>query len=404
MVAPALVNISQEFGIKSDIEQTLVLSVFILAYAVGPLFLGPLSELFGRVMVLQIANGFFIVFNLACGFAQNSAQMIAFRFLAGLGGSAPLSIGGGKKDNERRDNSVSLTLTTLSGTLGDCWQPHERGKAIAIYSMMPLLGPAIGPIAGGFITQHTTWRWAFWATSLAAGTIQLCGIFLLQETYAPELLRRKKILLAKKTHNPNLRTEYDNPSRTLTSHMRNALVRPFRLITTQPIIQVLALYIAAVYGYMCLVIASFPKLWTSDAYYSQSTSRAGLNYLSLGVGFFVGTQVCAPFNDRIYKYLKKRNGGVGRSEFRVPLMVPGSLIMPVGLFWYGWCAETRQHWVWPNLGAAVYAAGSVIIFQCVQVRNPAPHEFLTICGPMMHNLSVVTTTAQTNSSRHRLTS
>lgn len=72
----------------------------------------------------------------------------------------------------------------------------------------------------------------------------------MQETYAPELLRRKKVALIKETGNQALRTEYDNPSRTFVNHMRGALVRPFRLILTQPIIQVLALYIATVYGYM----------------------------------------------------------------------------------------------------------------------------------------------------------
>lgn len=124
MVAPALTTIATDFGITSEVESQLVLSVFILAYAVGPLFLGPLSELFGRRKVLQLSNIFFFAFNLGCGFAQTSGQMIVFRFLSGLGGSAPLSIGG--------------------GVLGDCWLAHERGKAIAVYSLMPLIGPAVG--------------------------------------------------------------------------------------------------------------------------------------------------------------------------------------------------------------------------------------------------------------------
>ena len=124
MVAPSLTTIAADFGITSEVESQLVLSIFILAYAVGPLFLGPLSEIFGRRIVLQLANGFFLVFNLACGFAQNSGQMIAFRFLSGLGGSAPLSIGG--------------------GVLGDVWLAHERGRAVSVYSLMPLIGPAVG--------------------------------------------------------------------------------------------------------------------------------------------------------------------------------------------------------------------------------------------------------------------
>ena len=74
--------------------------------------------------MLQLANLFYLAFNLGCGFAQNKGQMLAFRFLSGLGGSAPLAIGG--------------------GVLSDVFEAHERGKAISIYSLAPLLGPAIG--------------------------------------------------------------------------------------------------------------------------------------------------------------------------------------------------------------------------------------------------------------------
>ena len=123
MVAPALPQIAHDLGIHNQVESQMTLSIFLLAYAFGPLLLGPLSELYGRVPVLQLANLVFLVFNLVCGFAQTGPQMLVFRFLAGLGGSAPLAIGG--------------------GILADCFHPEQRGKAIAIYSLAPLLGPAV---------------------------------------------------------------------------------------------------------------------------------------------------------------------------------------------------------------------------------------------------------------------
>lgn len=133
MVAPALNKIGLDLGISPEIEKSLTLSIFVLAYAIGPLFLGPLSELYGRVIVLQLSNLFFLAFNIGCGFAQTKSQLIAFRFMSGLGGSAPLALGG--------------------GVLSDCWRAEERGKSISIYSLAPLLGPAVGPIAGGFIAM-----------------------------------------------------------------------------------------------------------------------------------------------------------------------------------------------------------------------------------------------------------
>ena len=69
------------------------------------------------------------------------------------------------------------------------------------------------------------------------------------------------------------------------------------------------------------------------------------NYISLGLGFFLGTQVCAPINDRIYRRLKRRNNNVGRPEFRIPLMIPGSLLVPVGLFIYGWTSQASYLFV-----------------------------------------------------------
>jgi MFS family permease len=92
MVAPALQSIAREFEIKNDVEIALTLSVFVLAYAIGPLFLGPMSEIYGRVPVLQLANLFYVVFNIACGVCNSKGQLLAFRFLSGLGGSAPLAV------------------------------------------------------------------------------------------------------------------------------------------------------------------------------------------------------------------------------------------------------------------------------------------------------------------------
>ena len=92
MVAPALESMAKDLHITDEVLSQLCLSVFVLAYAVGPLFLGPLSEMYGRVPVLQLANLFFLVFNIGCGFSQTKVQMIVCRFFSGLGGSAPLAV------------------------------------------------------------------------------------------------------------------------------------------------------------------------------------------------------------------------------------------------------------------------------------------------------------------------
>ena len=347
MVAPALDDIGQELHVYNPTLKALMLSIFLLAYAIGPLIVGPLSEIYGRVLVLQFSNLFFVVFNLGCGFARTGPQMIICRFFAGLGGSAPLSIGG--------------------GVLSDCWHPEQRGRAIAIYSLAPLVGPALGPIAGAFITANTTWRWIFWASCLLCVGIQLIGLFLLQETYAPKLLEQKAKRLRKQTGDPAWQVELPRDATMhWTKKIQISIARPMIMLTTQPIIIVIAIYMAYLYGLTYLVLSSFPGLFTNPAYYGMSTEIGGLNYIALGLGYVLGAEMTARISDTFYNRLKRENNNVGRPEFRAPVMVPSAVLLPIGFFLYGWTAETHQNYILPDLGALLIAMGTVAGIQSMQ--------------------------------------
>ncbi|KAI5290739.1 hypothetical protein KEM54_000611 [Ascosphaera aggregata] len=347
LVAPAIQTISAHYGVTNEVVAELMMSIFVLAYAIGPLFLGPLSEIYGRVIVLQLSNLFFLAFNIGCGFAQTTGQMIGFRFLAGLGGSAPLAIGG--------------------GVLSDCFKAEERGKSVAMYSLAPLLGPAIGPIAGGWITQKTSWRWGFHAVSIADACIQIGGLFMLKETYAPRLLQWKAQRLRKETGEDSWHTEAEKMQVSVWMLLRTSIVRPFILIATQPIVQCLALYMAYIYGLMYMMLSSFPSLWTGPEYYGESIGIGGLNYISLGLGFFVASQVGSWITDVFYRRLKARSAdGMGKPEFRLPLLFGSAVLVPVGLFIYGWTAQHKTHWIGPNIGAFFVAAGVIPGFQGTQ--------------------------------------
>ncbi|KAJ5236917.1 hypothetical protein N7489_007008 [Penicillium chrysogenum] len=316
MVAPALPSLAADLKVTDEVVSQLMLSIFVLAYAVGPLFLGPLSEIYGRTIDSAARQPLLLSFQHRVRGVTNEIC----RFFAGLGGSAPLAIGG--------------------GVLSDCFRAEERGKGVAIYSLAPLLGPALGPIAGGFIAENTTWRWVFYSTSITDGLIQVMGLFFLRESYGPKILLDRAVRLRKETGDDSYQTEAERQNKTLPEVLRSSLVRPFRLLLTQPIVQVLALFMAYIYGIMYLVLSTFPTLWTSPSYYNESTGIGGLNYISLGLGFWLGSQICAPLNDRIYRRLKARNADVGKPEFRVPLLFVGAFFIPAGLFIYGWTQTT----------------------------------------------------------------
>lgn len=92
IVAPELSAIRDDLRMGSNTEAVLVLSTFVLTYCLGPLLLGPLSEIYGRVAVLHFGNSFYLVFNLVCGFARNKGELLAFRLLAGFGGAGGLVV------------------------------------------------------------------------------------------------------------------------------------------------------------------------------------------------------------------------------------------------------------------------------------------------------------------------
>ncbi|KAI9825596.1 MAG: hypothetical protein M1819_000492 [Sarea resinae] len=354
MIAPALDEIAKDLHINKPIESQLILSIFILGMGIGPLLIGPLSEMYGRAPVLRLGNLFYLVFNTAAGFARNKSEMLAFRFLGGFGGSAPLVVG--------------------SGIISDCYRAEERGVAVAIYNIFPLLGPSTGPIAGAFITQSMSWRWVFYFVSIADLVLQFLAAVFLRETYPPILLDKRRRQLAKSTGNTRLRTPFDRDGREgFSALLRRNLLRALRLLATQPIVQVLAIYLAYVYGLMYLTYSTFPTLWTGR--YHESTGIGSLNYVSLGLGYLAGSFLCGMLVDRIYTRLKRRNGGKGEPEFRVPMLALASLLVPTGLFWYGWSAQARLHWIMPNIGSFIFSAGVIMIMQSV-------NNYIVDCYPL----------------------
>lgn len=126
--------------------------------AFGPLLCAPMSELYGRLIVYRVTTVLFIIFTIACAFAPSLNSLIAFRFLAGSAGSAPLVLG--------------------SGTIADCYPREQRGTAMAVFSMGPLLGPVIGPVAGSFLSQDAGWRWVFRLIAILSGVVGLVGLYI----------------------------------------------------------------------------------------------------------------------------------------------------------------------------------------------------------------------------------
>ena len=342
MLAPALGKIAHDLHISQD-KANMTLSIFVLAFAFGPMVLAPMAEVFGRRNVWLLTSSWYAVWNMACGFAHSDGLLLAARILAGLGSSAEFAIG--------------------QPVLGDLWRPEQRGMSFAIATFLPLLGPALGPLIGGFITGSIGWRWVFWILSAFDALLIVIAFFVFPETYGQLLLHRKAIKMRKQTGKAYY-TEHEVHSQPLPTKLRNGLLRPCRLMIHQPIIQLMSLLMAFNYGTLFFVLASYASLWTSD--YHQSVSLSGLHYIALVVGYTVAAQGGARITDKIWRHLKQKAGGKTAPEYRVPLMIPGIILIPAGLFWYGWAAETKAPWAVVDVGAGVFGCGIILSTQAMQ--------------------------------------
>ena len=139
-----------------------VLTSYIVAAAIMTPPSGFLANRFGRKRILMVAVVGFVVASVLCGLAQSLVQIVAFRLLQGFFGAALVPLG----------QSVLL----------DIYTPEERGSAMALFGVSVMVGPVLGPVIGGWLTDHYSWRWVFYI-NVPLGVLAFVGIsFFLRET------------------------------------------------------------------------------------------------------------------------------------------------------------------------------------------------------------------------------
>jgi MFS transporter, DHA2 family, multidrug resistance protein len=139
-----------------------VLTSYIVAAAIMTPPSGFLANRFGRKRVLMVAVAGFVIASVLCGIAQSLLQIVAFRLLQGFFGAALVPL------------SQSILL--------DIYTPEERGSAMALFGVSVMVGPVLGPVIGGWLTDHYSWRWVFYI-NVPLGALAFAGIsFFIQET------------------------------------------------------------------------------------------------------------------------------------------------------------------------------------------------------------------------------
>lgn len=330
------------FHITNQQEFALPISVFLIGYVFGPLIFSPLSEMYGRRIIMIITFAGYTAFTLGCAMAPTWPALLVFRFLVGLCAAAPYTLGGG----------ICADLYSNAA---------HRGLAIMVLMIVLNVGPASGPIIAGFVSP-VSWRRKYWIALMLAG-VSFIPLLFLPETYGPVLHARR--VRATRTwfgRSPKLTTLVPK-KQSLTKTLSVALIRPFRMFS-EPIVLATSLLMAMVYAIFYLFFEAYPIIF--GGVYQMSTGVSALAFIPMPIGASLDIVVVLWWERHLERAKARRAPWALNEEYRrMPLACIGGPLCALSLFWLGWTARPNVHWIIPMLAGIPYGMGVEIIFMAL---------------------------------------
>lgn len=298
-------------------------------------------------------------FSGSCAGAQNIESLIVLRFFAGAFGSSP--------------------LTNAGGVISDLFNAKQRGLGLCLFAATPYLGmcslilmstiehheltvkgPALGPSIGGYLGSAAGWRWVEGFLASCTLVVWILVTLLVPETYAPVLLRKRAEKLTKLTGKCyGSKTDLEKGKATLAKRLQTALSRPWILLIHEPIVLLFTFYAAIVYGTLYMMFGAFPMVYEEGR--GWSAGQAGLPFLGVMVGIFLGTTY-AVFDNKRFVRVQDRHNGFAPPEARLPLCMVSSIALPIGLFWFAFSNSPSTHWIVSVAAMVPFGFGILLIY------------------------------------------
>lgn len=325
----------EEFHVSLSVS-LLGLSLYALGLALGPVIGAPISETRGRKAVYIITLPIFLLFTAGAGLSRNIQSFIILRFLSSTFGSPALAVG--------------------AGTVADIWDmEHGGGLATVLITSTFFLGPSLGPLIGGYTLEtRGDWRWLMWVLLLIAGPIGLVAL--------PSRETSKKIILARRARQRGVPgPPRPPPAAALKMLFVITLVRPLKMLVSEPIVMSWALYHSFVFGVLFAFFESYPYVFTKV--YGFSSGEVGLAFLGIFIGTLLAVLTFGIIDKTVYQKKKVFYAPAKPPpEERLYTSMLGAFGIPVALFWFGWTARPDVHFLAPIAAGIPFGWGVVTLF------------------------------------------
>lgn len=339
IVTGGLGLIKEQYHVSLEVA-ILTCSIMVCGFAVGPLLWSPLSEIIGRRPVYIISLTLYVIFNIPCALSPNIGGLLVCRFLCGVFSSSGLSLAG--------------------GTIADIWSIEERGMAIAYFAAAPYCGPVLGPIVTGWINVGSgRLDLFFWVNLAFAGAITIM-IGLIPETYAPVILKRRAAKLRKETGNPNIITEQEKTKLTFQEIARTSLIRPITMIMTEPVLDLMCMYIVLIYAMLYAFFFAYPVIFPK--LYGYNDGQIGLMFIPILIGAAFALFVTPAIEGKFKKICSERSP---TPEDRLHAALLGAPFIPIAFFILGATSYKHIIWVGPASSGIAFGFGMVLCYYAV---------------------------------------
>lgn len=336
--------------------------MYLVGYVCGPMIWGPLSESYGRKLVMVISFAMFTIFSIASAVSPNFAALVIFRLFVGIGGSCAISV--------------------VGGICADIYHsPKSRGRSMAIFMAATTFGPILGPPISGYISV-VSWAWGFWVGAILAGATWPLFIFL-PETYGPVILKHRAQRLRKETGDESIIAPIELEKADFNHIVTVILTRPLRMLCFEPLVLFTCLYLS----YACelalisislievttnspsdaifyIYLQSYPIIFTGI--YGFSPGEQGLTFLPIGVGALISACFYLAW-DWYLTRAQHANKPWSRNEemVRLPLACIAGPFFVISSFWLGWTARESIHWMVPTCAGVLFGMGYLCLFMAL---------------------------------------